>query len=152
MKRILVDMSATLIHHGHIRLLKRASSHGQVVVALTTDDEILKIKGYEPEIPFEERQEILQAMRYVDEVIPAPWLIDNNFLAEHNIDLLVHGDDNSNHVDKDKLLGGVRVAAHVESVEVGGAPPSAPQAPPAAKGGEKERATSGAGRNNGSCA
>ncbi|MBU74884.1 MAG: cytidyltransferase [Rhodospirillaceae bacterium] len=104
MKRILVDMSATLIHHGHIRLLKRASSHGQVVVALTTDDEILKIKGYEPEIPFEERQEILQAMRYVDEVIPAPWLIDNNFLAEHNIDLLVHGDDNSNHVDKDKLL------------------------------------------------
>ena len=43
-------------------------------------------------------------MRYVDEVIPAPWLIDNNFLAVNNIDLLVHGDDNMNHVDKDKLL------------------------------------------------
>ena len=43
-------------------------------------------------------------MRYVDEVIPSPWLIDNNFLAVNNIDLLVHGDDNMNHVDKDKLL------------------------------------------------
>ena len=38
-KRIMVDMSATLIHHGHIRLLKRASSYGNVIVALTTDEE-----------------------------------------------------------------------------------------------------------------
>ena len=104
MKRILVDMSATLIHHGHIRLLKRASSLGQVVVALTIDEDIVKVKGYEPEILFEERQEILEAIRYVDKVIPAPWLIDNHFLFEHKIDLLVHGDDNRNHVDQDKLL------------------------------------------------
>ena len=104
MKRILVDMSATLIHHGHIRLLKRASSLGQVVVALTIDEDIVKVKGYEPEILFEERQEILEAIRYVDEVIPAPWFIDNHFLFAHNIDFLVHGDDNSNHVDQKKLL------------------------------------------------
>ena len=42
-KRIMVDMSATLIHHGHIRLLKAAKELGDVVVALTTDDEIRKI-------------------------------------------------------------------------------------------------------------
>ena len=36
-------MSATLIHHGHIRLLKKASEFGSVIVALTTDEEI-KIK------------------------------------------------------------------------------------------------------------
>lgn len=40
MKRIMVDMSATLIHHGHIRLLRSAKEHGYVVVALTTDEEI----------------------------------------------------------------------------------------------------------------
>ena len=45
-KLILVDMSATLIHHGHIRLLKKASKLGEVVVALTTDEEIIKHKGY----------------------------------------------------------------------------------------------------------
>lgn len=36
--RVMVDMSATLLHHGHIRLLKKAHEIGQVVVALTTDD------------------------------------------------------------------------------------------------------------------
>ena len=40
-KRILVDMSATIIHHGHIRLLKKASKFGDVYVALTTDKEFL---------------------------------------------------------------------------------------------------------------
>lgn len=44
-KRIMVDMSATLIHHGHVRLLKQANEMGHVVVALTTDDEIQTKKG-----------------------------------------------------------------------------------------------------------
>jgi glycerol-3-phosphate cytidylyltransferase len=104
MKRIMVDMSATLIHHGHVRLLKQAKQHGNVIVALTTDDEIEKKKGYVPEIAFENRKEILEAMRYVDEVVPSPWLIDQSFLDQHYVDLLVHGDDNSNHIDKEKLL------------------------------------------------
>ena len=104
MKRILVDMSATLIHHGHVRLLKQAKQYGHVVVALTTDDEIEKKKGYVPEIAFEDRKEILEAIRYVDEVLPSPWLIDQSYLDKHRIDLLVHGDDNSNQIDKGKLL------------------------------------------------
>ena len=41
-KRILVDLSATILHHGHIRLLKKASKKGQVFVALTSDKEIKK--------------------------------------------------------------------------------------------------------------
>ena len=41
-KLILVDMSATLIHHGHIRLIKKASELGEVVIALTSDEEIKK--------------------------------------------------------------------------------------------------------------
>ena len=51
-------MSATLIHHGHIRLLAKASAR-QGVVALTSDSEIIK-KGYIPEISFEGRKEILE--------------------------------------------------------------------------------------------
>ena len=56
--RVMVDMSATLIHHGHVRLLKKAAEIGDVVVVLTTDDEIKKKKGYTPELSFEERKEI----------------------------------------------------------------------------------------------
>ena len=103
-KRILVDMSATLLHHGHIRLLKNAKFYGKVIVALTTDDEILKKKGYVPELSFSQRSEILLSIKYVDEVIPSNWLINDDFLELHNIDLLVHGDDNSNPISRDKLL------------------------------------------------
>ena len=103
-KRIMVDMSATLIHHGHIRILKAAKAMGSVIVGLATDDEIRLYKGYEPELRFEERREILEAIKYVDEVISSPWKLDENFLDEHNIDLLVHGDDNSNPVPQERLV------------------------------------------------
>ena len=103
-KRIMVDMSATIIHHGHIRLLKKASEHGKVIVGLTTDEEVLLKKGYQPELDFEYRKEVLEAIRYVDEVVAVPWALTDATLKEHNIDLLVHGDDNSNDIKKEKLL------------------------------------------------
>lgn len=102
--RILVDMSATLLHHGHIRLLKKAKMHGDVIIALTYDDEIRKVKGYEPELSFECRKEILESIKYVDEVIGSPWLITQEFLLLHNIDKLVHGDDNSNDLKPEQIL------------------------------------------------
>ena len=73
-KRVMVDMSASLIHHGHIRLLKRASDLGDVVVGLTSDDEIFNKKGFQPELNFSQRKEILESIRYVDEVIETPRL------------------------------------------------------------------------------
>lgn len=103
-KRILVDMSATLIHHGHVRLLRAAKQLGTVVVALTTDEEIVQKKGYHPELSYAERKEILEALKYVDEVVPSPWLIDEAFLDRHRIDLLVHGHDNANPIRPERLL------------------------------------------------
>lgn len=104
MKRIMVDMSATLIHHGHIRLLRSAKEHGYVVVALTTDEEIRSKKGYEPELDYASRREVLEAISFVDEVVPSPWLIEEPFLEQHRIDLLVHGSDNSNPIPDERLL------------------------------------------------
>ena len=102
-KRIMVDMSATLIHHGHIRLLKKSSEYGRVIIGLTTDNEIISKKGYQPELDFEYRKEILESIIYVDEVVPVPWLLDEEVLAKYNIDLLVHGSDNSNLILDSKL-------------------------------------------------
>ena len=104
MKRILVDMSATLIHHGHIRILKKASEYGFVIVALTTDEEIINKKKFTPELKFDERKEVLKSIKYVNDVIPSPWLITEQFLDENNINLLVHGSDNSNPISPEKLL------------------------------------------------
>ncbi len=103
-KRILVDMSLTLIHHGHIRILKKASRYGKVIVALVTDKEIKKFKGYKPEMNFSQRKEIIQSIRYVHKVISCKFLVTNKFLDKHKIDFLVHGNDNSNQVAKNRLL------------------------------------------------
>ena len=92
----MVDMSCTIIHHGHVRLLKSASKMGSVVVALTSDDEIMIKKGYLPELNFDQRKEILESIRYVSEIVESKWLIDDHFVISHNIDVLVHGDDNRN--------------------------------------------------------
>ncbi|HAW45172.1 MAG TPA: cytidyltransferase [Sutterella sp.] len=102
--RVMVDMSATLIHHGHVRLLKKAAEIGEVVVALTSDEEVKKTKGYVPELNFEERKEILLAIRYVSEVVACPWLITEAFMDEHHCDLLVHGADNSNRISPERLV------------------------------------------------
>ena len=103
-KKILVDMSMTLIHHGHIRLLEKASKLGKVILALTTDEEIKKFKGYDPELSYENRKEIASAIIYISEVIPSPWLIDQEFFEKTNADYLVHGSDNTNNIDKEKLI------------------------------------------------
>ena len=47
---------------------------------------------------------MIEAVRFVDEVVPSPWLIEEKFLDQHRIDLLVHGSDNSNPVPHDRLL------------------------------------------------
>ena len=100
----MVDMSLTLLHHGHIRILKKAKDFGEVVVALTTDEEIIKVKGFKPLLGYNARKEILSAIRFVDEVVPCKWLIDDSFLDLHKIDMLIHGDDNQNPVSRDRLI------------------------------------------------
>jgi len=102
-KKIMVDMSATLIHHGHIRLLKEASKLGNVIVGLTTDQEIKAKKHFEPEMDFNSRKEVLEAIKYVSEVVPTPWIIDDSILEQYSVDYLVHGSDNVNDVDLEKL-------------------------------------------------
>ena len=97
-------MSCTILHHGHIRLLKKASALGEVIVALTTDEQIKLKKGYIPELSFDQRREILLAIRYVGSVIPSNWLIEDDFIMQNEIDILVHGDDNSNKISSCEVI------------------------------------------------
>ena len=102
-KRILVDLSATLLHYGHIRLVQKAAEFGTVIVGLTTDDEVIRKKGYHPELPYKARKEILESIKYIDQVVPVPWLIDEAVLDQYDIDLVVHGADNSNSIPESKI-------------------------------------------------
>tara|TARA_B100001250_G_scaffold252951_1_gene217525 strand:+ start:307 stop:696 length:390 start_codon:yes stop_codon:yes gene_type:complete len=102
-KNILLDMSATLIHHGHVRLINKASRFGNVIIALTTDKEIKKYKGYIPEIKFNHRREILQSFKNVFKVVSSNFFITDKFLKNLKIDYLIHGNDNKNKISKKKI-------------------------------------------------
>lgn len=89
-------MSATIIHHGHIRILKKAKKYGKVIVALTSDSELKKIKKLKPLLNFNQRKEILKAIKYVDKVVISKWKISNQFLKKNKIDLIIRGHDHKN--------------------------------------------------------
>lgn len=102
--RVMVDMSVTLLHHGHIRLLRKAAKCGKVVVGLSTDKDIEKYKGHTPLLTWEFRKEILESIRYVSEVVEVPYIITDAVLDEHGAQFLIHGDDNFNTASKDRLI------------------------------------------------
>jgi len=104
MKRVMVDMSATILHYGHTRLIAKAAEYGDVIIGLTTDDQIREIKGYEPEVSYDHRKEVLESVKGVKEVVPTPWLLTEEVLDKYSVDLLVHGHDNSNPISPERLL------------------------------------------------
>ena len=103
-KKIMVDMSSTLIHHGHIRLIKKAKRYGDLIIGLTTDNQIKKFKGYFPELNYKFRKEILSEIRGVNKVVPSNWLITQKFLDKHKIDILISGGDYKNRKFKTKTI------------------------------------------------
>lgn len=68
--RVYTGGSFDLPHHGHYRLLERASRFGKVTVALNMPEFYEEYKGKKIVMSYEERKEILLACKWVDEVIP----------------------------------------------------------------------------------
>ena len=94
MTRVYVDMVADLFHHGHVELLHRARELGdELIVGVHSDDTVASYKR-RPVMTMEERVRVVEACRYVDEVVPgAPLKMSRAYIEQHQIDLVVHGDD-----------------------------------------------------------
>ena len=104
-------MSCTLIHHGHIRLIKKAKRYGDIIIGLTTDKQIKKFKGYYPELSYKFRKEILSEIKGVKKVVPTDWLIKQKYLDKHKVDILVSGSDYKNRKFKTKTINFKRTKA-----------------------------------------
>lgn len=94
MKKVITYGTFDLIHKGHINLLRRARDMGDyLIVALSTDEfnHIKKKKAYHD---YEHRKLILEAIRYVDQVIPEKnWEQKISDVTKHHVDTFVMGDD-----------------------------------------------------------
>tara|TARA_S200000501_G_C20868428_1_gene763146 strand:- start:5613 stop:6026 length:414 start_codon:yes stop_codon:yes gene_type:complete len=60
-----------LFHIGHLNILKRARLEcDHLIVGITTDELCQSVKNKKPFIPFQERMDLVEAIKYVDEVVP----------------------------------------------------------------------------------
>lgn len=83
-----------LLHYGHINLLRRAKELGDYLVVAISTDEFNSIKNKKSYFNYEKRKMILEAIRYVDEVIlEESWEQKIVDIRERNIDVFVMGDD-----------------------------------------------------------
>jgi glycerol-3-phosphate cytidylyltransferase len=94
MKKVITYGTFDLLHHGHVKLLRRARALGDhLTVALSTDEFNLG-KGKQSYHCYEHREEMLLAMRYVDEVIPEQtWEQKVVDVGRLRINVFVMGDD-----------------------------------------------------------
>lgn len=91
-KSVYVGMSADIIHHGHINLLRVASTYGCVTVGLLTDEAISSYKRV-PKLTYNERETVISSLRYVKRVIPQRTLDYRDNLNQEKPDYVVHGND-----------------------------------------------------------
>lgn len=95
MKRVITYGTFDLLHYGHINLLRRAKQQGDyLVVALSTDEFNLNSKNKVCYFSYEKRKALLEAVRYVDLVIPEnSWDQKEEDIKLYHIDKFLMGDD-----------------------------------------------------------
>lgn len=114
MRRVITYGTFDLLHYGHINILRRAKELGDyLIVALSTDEFNKNEKNKICYFNYEQRKQLLEAIRYVDLVIPETcWEQKRRDIHEYHIDTFVMGDDWKGSFDflkEEKKGGGVEV-------------------------------------------
>ncbi len=94
MKRVITYGTFDLLHYGHINLLRRAKQYGDYLIVALSTDEFNLGKGKTCYFPYEQRKALVEAIRYVDLVIPEEtWEQKRTDVHEYHVDTFVIGDD-----------------------------------------------------------
>ena len=90
MKIVYCDMCADLLHYGHVRFLKKAKDCGDKLIVGLHSDKTIESYKRTPFLTFEERKEVLSAVKYIDDIIDdAPLNPSEDFLKNLHVDLMV---------------------------------------------------------------
>ena len=94
MRRVITYGTFDLLHYGHIRLLQRCKAQGDYLVVALSTDEFNAGKGKKSYFSWDDRKNMLEAIRYVDLVIPEnTWEQKRTDIEKYHIDTFVMGDD-----------------------------------------------------------
>ena len=94
MKRVITYGTFDLLHYGHINLLRRAKAQGDYLIVALSTDQFNTIKGKKSYFDYEKRKALLEAIRYVDLVIPEEnWEQKITDVQLYHVDTFVMGDD-----------------------------------------------------------
>jgi glycerol-3-phosphate cytidylyltransferase len=94
LKRVLTYGTFDLLHYGHIRLLQQASKLGDYLIVGLSTDEFNALKGKTSFYSYEVRREMLEALRYVDLVIPEnDWNQKTRDVEIYHADIVCMGGD-----------------------------------------------------------
>jgi len=99
-KSVYVGMSADLVHPGHMNILKKAATLGDITVGLLTDKAIASYKRL-PMMTYEDRKNVIENIKGVNQVIVQDTLDYTNNLRRLKPDYVVHGDDWKKGLQKD---------------------------------------------------
>lgn len=91
-KTVYIAMTADLIHHGHLNVIRKGVELGEVTIGLLTDKAITSYKRL-PFLTFEQRKLIVEGLKGVAKVIPQDTLDYTENLLKLKPDFVVHGDD-----------------------------------------------------------
>lgn len=104
-----------MFHIGHLNILRRAKEKcDYLIVGVSTDECVESYKHHTPVIPYEQRAAIVEAIKYVDEVVPQTTMDKLEFLKHRHFDVMFHGDEWKgtelyNKYEKEFALYGARI-------------------------------------------
>lgn len=113
-----------MFHIGHLNILRRAKERcDYLIVGVSTDEVVESYKHHKPIIPYEQRAAIVEAIKYVDEVVPQTTMDKTEFLKSRHFDVMFHGDewkgtDLYNKYEKEFAKYGARIEylSHTEGI------------------------------------
>ena len=94
MKKVITYGTFDMLHYGHMNLLRRARALGDYLIVALSSDSFNAIKNKQSFFHYEHRRQMLEAIRYVDLIIPEnDWEQKREDIIKHNVNIFVMGND-----------------------------------------------------------